>query len=228
MPKQDDSNSRSGIRSPWGAMKKYVLKHERDARMRRFLRVYSKTANGKRAAAAAAISRRTWYEWRDKSIERPDDPDYQLDGVPFAELLERAADDAGDALEEEAWRRAVEGVDKPLIGTVTRSEVVNGKVIERRETGVVGTVKEFSDRILELLLKGAKPAKYRENPRLNVAVATKVEINNSSRERLAAKLMDVLDRREKAQITDGAAVVDAVPSEPAVAGSLVSAKENSE
>lgn len=50
-----------------------------------------------------------------------------------------------DALEEEAYRRAVKGVEEPR--TVAGKEVA---------------VKRFSDRLLEMMLKARRPEKYRE------------------------------------------------------------------
>jgi hypothetical protein len=53
---------------------------------------------------------------------------------------------AADALEREAWRRGVEGID--------RSIMYQGQV--------VASSKEYSNRLLELLLKAHGPAKYKE------------------------------------------------------------------
>ena len=64
----------------------------------------------------------------------------------FAKLWDEAEQEAADKLEREAWRRGVEGVDKPI--------VYQGEV--------TGTYKEYSDRMLELLLKAHRGAKFRE------------------------------------------------------------------
>jgi hypothetical protein len=52
-----------------------------------------------------------------------------------------------DALEDEANRRAREGVERPVYQ--------GGKF--------VGAIREFSDTLLIFLLKGLKPEKFREN-----------------------------------------------------------------
>lgn len=59
-----------------------------------------------------------------------------------------------DSLEAEARRRAFEGVDKPVF--------YKGKK--------VATVKEYSDRLLELLLRGERPEKFRDNVKLDANV----------------------------------------------------------
>ena len=57
--------------------------------------------------------------------------------------MESAVDD----LEAEAWRRAKEGVEKPVFQ--------GGKQ--------VGVIREYSDTLMATLLKAHRPEKYREN-----------------------------------------------------------------
>jgi hypothetical protein len=59
---------------------------------------------------------------------------------------DEALEDAADRLEAEAFRRAVRGVDRPVVYRGER----------------VGTVHEFSDALLMFLLKAARPEKYRD------------------------------------------------------------------
>jgi hypothetical protein len=80
----------------------------------------------------AGIDRGTHYDWLQK------DPEYRAQ-------FEAATDQAAQALEDEAVRRAYEGVERPV--------TVAGK----REL-----VREYSDTLLIFLLKGLRPAKYRE------------------------------------------------------------------
>lgn len=103
------------------------------AREEKFLAVLRRTCNVSEAAAAAGIGRRTAYEWRDA-----DDA--------FREAWDDAAQEAADHLEREAWRRAVEGTDKPI--------TFQGQI--------TATYKEYSDRMLELLLKAHRPEKFKE------------------------------------------------------------------
>jgi hypothetical protein len=104
-----------------------------DRAREKFLEVLRATCNVSEAARACGISRRTAYDHRDA------DPD-------FASAWDDAEQEAADALEREAWRRGVEGVDRPIM--------YQGQVVARS--------REYSDRLLELLLKAHRPAKYKE------------------------------------------------------------------
>jgi hypothetical protein len=64
----------------------------------------------------------------------------------FATAWDDAEQEAADALEREAWRRGVEGVDRPIM----------------YQGQVVASSKEYSDRMLELLLKAHRPSKYKD------------------------------------------------------------------
>ena len=86
----------------------------------------------------AGIDRGTHYDWLRK------DPEYRAQ-------FEAATDQAAQTLEDEAVRRAYEGVDRAVT------------VAGQREI-----VREYPDTLLIFLLKGARPQKYRE--RYNVAV----------------------------------------------------------
>jgi hypothetical protein len=70
----------------------------------------------------------------------------------FADDWDAALEVAYDLMEEEGWRRAVRGVEKPVFGS--------------GGTGVgtvrVGEVQEYSDTLLIFMLKGGRPGKYRE------------------------------------------------------------------
>jgi len=65
----------------------------------------------------------------------------------FAQRWEEALQQATDTLEDEAIRRARDGVDEPVF-------------YQGRQ---VGTVTKYSDQLLQFLLRGNKPKKYREN-----------------------------------------------------------------
>ena len=101
-----------------------------------FLATLTAACNVTAACKAAGIGRQTAYQWRE-------------DDNAFAEAWRGALEEAVDGLEKEAWRRAVEGVDKPIVyqGVVT------------------GTYREYSDRMMEILLKAHRPEKYIERTR---------------------------------------------------------------
>lgn len=107
-------------------------------RKRRFLEAMAKVGTIHGASRETGIHRSVHYEWMK-------DPEY---AAAFAEAEEAAI----DAMEAEARRRAVEGVTKP---------VYQGKEH-------VGDITEYSDQLLIVLLKAARPEKYRE--RVDVAV----------------------------------------------------------
>ena len=98
-----------------------------------FLKYLEEYGNITRAAKKAKISRATPYNWIDN------DP-------AFKERFKKSAQIGIDALEDEAKRRAFEGVKKPVYQ--------NGKL--------VGKVVEYSDSLLMFLLKGNKPDQYKE------------------------------------------------------------------
>lgn len=98
-----------------------------------FLRLFAQCGNVLRSCQAAKIGRRTAYDWLATDEQ-------------FKVLYDQAFEDALDALEEEARRRAVDGVLKPVY-----------------QGGVkVGSIREYSDTLLITLLKGKRPDTYRE------------------------------------------------------------------
>ena len=86
-----------------------------------------------KAAAAADLGQVTPYRWRQADPE-------------FARDWELAVEAGTDRLEDEAYRRAVEGVEE--------TAYYNGQP--------VGVVRRYSDNLLTLLLRGRRPHKYRE------------------------------------------------------------------
>lgn len=85
----------------------------------------------------------------------------------FAEQKRLAMEVGTDVLENEAYRRAVEGYDELVIGKV--SPGIDGVI--RDEAGNPVVVKKFDSRLLEVLLKGRRPA-YRDNPRVDISNQT--------------------------------------------------------
>lgn len=85
------------------------------------------------AAERAGVNRQSMYR------ERAGDPE-------FAVLWDDAVEAGTDKLEDEAWRRAYSGYDKPLVS--------QGKV--------VGTYIEYSDTLMVKLLQGRRPQKFKE------------------------------------------------------------------
>lgn len=118
-----------------------------------FLRVLSETGNVTRAARETGLSRSTAMRHRAK------DP-------AFAEAWAEALDVGADALEAEARRRAVEGVERPVFGRVATGL-----------DGQVGVVREYSDTLLIFLLKGCRPEKYRERREISATTHGKITVD---------------------------------------------------
>lgn len=85
-----------------------------------------------KAARAAKINRATVYRW--------------LDDETFQQHYKRAMGQVTQVLEDEAIRRATDGVTKGIYYQGTK----------------VGTERVYSDGLMQFLLRGAAPEKYRE------------------------------------------------------------------
>jgi hypothetical protein len=99
-----------------------------DERVERFLTALSEGGSVTKAAEQAGIGRRTVYDWK------ATDPE-------FAALFEDAWQRGIAALEDEAVRRAYQGVQRPVFSKGVQ----------------VGSVTEYSDSLLMFLLKSRDP-----------------------------------------------------------------------
>lgn len=84
---------------------------------------------------------------------------WRKDDEWFEALYQAAIGEARDRIEAEAFRRAVDGYDEPVIYQGQPTRLVDGETGEERFL----TIRKYSDSLMALLLKGADPAKYREN-----------------------------------------------------------------
>lgn len=98
-----------------------------------FLEALADTCNVREACRAADIARNSAYLWRNDDAE-------------FARKWATALQIGAEALEDEAVRRAKDGVDEPVF----------------HKGAVCGLVRKYSDTLLIFLLKGARPEKYSE------------------------------------------------------------------
>ena len=89
-----------------------------------FLAAFATNGNVRQSCALAGIARSTITEWRTDAR--------------FAACFETARAESVDRLEQEARRRAIEGIEKPVF--------YKGKP--------VGVIREYSDGLLQFLLKG--------------------------------------------------------------------------
>jgi hypothetical protein len=113
--------------------KERAFRFVRNTKQNAFLNALAKTGTVKGAAQLSGESRANHYRWLD-------DDAYRV-GVGRARRM------AADLLEDEAWRRGVEGDERA---------VYNKRGIR------VDTVRYYSDRLLEKLLAANLPEKYKE------------------------------------------------------------------
>jgi hypothetical protein len=110
------------------------------ARQQRFLKALAETGNVSAAVDLAGTSRTRTYELR------------KVDQA-FRASWDEAENIASDRLEAEAWRRAVEGVQEPLVSA--------GKIV-RDDDGNPIAIRRYSDSMLTLLLKARRPERFRD------------------------------------------------------------------
>jgi transposase-like protein len=128
------------------------------------LEAYKGCANVSKACGIVGIARDTFYRWL------KEDPKFKDD-------YEAAREQAIELLEDEAMRRAHEGIAKPIFHAGKRAvDVVlnpDGSVkldpVTKKPIGIPAVVREYSDTLLIFLLKGARPQKYRDNVRQEVS-----------------------------------------------------------
>jgi hypothetical protein len=136
-------------------------------KMKKFTEVLRLTGNVSGAARAVGIGRGTAYRWKKDLAE-------------FAVIWDEAIDEAVDNLEAEAWRRATEGVAKPVY----------------QQGQLVGHIQQYSDTLLIFLLKGHKPERYKD--RAQVEHRAKVNIDDAK-----DRLRELLGRAKPALPTNG-------------------------
>lgn len=98
------------------------------------------------AARYARISRRSHYAWLQTSED-------------YASSFSLARDEAGDMLEAEARRRAVDG-------TPRKAFTADGQPVIDPETGLQYVERQYSDMLLIVLLRAARPEKFKERVQL--------------------------------------------------------------
>jgi hypothetical protein len=108
-----------------------------------FLAALRDGGNVYRACVCAGVARGAMYRLR------------EADPV-FASAWQEALEEAADRLEEEARRRAVEGLARKWFNS-------KGEPLIDPETGEQYFEREYSDGLLMQLLKAARPRKYRDN-----------------------------------------------------------------
>lgn len=148
-------------------MARALTKATRQRARELFLAELAERGNVSAAAAAGGLSRVTFYEWRAA------DPS-------FAAAWDEALETAIDAMELEARRRAVDGVEKPLIGRIGKDQ-----------DGIITIIREYSDSLMTLLLKAHRPEKFADLTRsvqMNVTPEQIEQMSDDELERLIHNL----------------------------------------
>ena len=101
-----------------------------------FTALRENAGNVSKACEAAGIGRMTVYEWRAAEAD-------------FASEWDNVVEESTDALEQEVYRRAHDGVEEPVF----------------YQGEVCGTVRKYSDTLAMFTLKARRPDIYRENIR---------------------------------------------------------------
>jgi hypothetical protein len=114
----------------------------------RFFAKLAERGNVTEACAASGVSRTIAHEYiRGEFPAEYDDATKEA----WSERLRDAREQAADRLEAEAFRRAVDGVDEPLIGRIAKDQ-----------DGIITHVKKYSDGLLTILLKANRPDKFKD------------------------------------------------------------------
>lgn len=176
-------------------------------RLTAFCAALSETGQVKKACAAVGISAYTAYEWR-KNI--PDFADAWANAMKVAVL----------GMESEAIRRAVDGIDEPVIHQGQFQYKYDYDAIDP-ETGEkyhptfapvlrdadghpqYATVKKYSDTMLIFTLKAHDP-KYRDNSKVTLAgdPEAPLVVDDSSTAAKLAALLGAAEARKRAQGND--------------------------
>ena len=135
------------------------------------------------AAAAAGINRTLAYKWREAL------PD-------FAAAWEAAVQSAADLLEDEALRRAMEGVEKPVF--------YRGQQI--------GAVRTYNDRLLALLLQRRRPAPPAPRPPSKAELAAEERRRKDEAWRATVARMERSIEEDKARRRELAAARERSPA----------------
>jgi len=125
----------------------------RERKQAKFLEVLRTGLSVTAAAEAAGVDRTTVYNWRGKDEK-------------FAQRWDAAVEAGTDKIEDEAYRRAVEGI-------ITTRYTKNGDEY---------TTINYSDRLLEILLKSRRPERYRERYDVETTGETKIVVDLRLRE----------------------------------------------
>lgn len=127
----------------------HMTAEERKVAQETFLRSFALTANVRAACLKAGVARSTIYAWQEHD-------------TAFGLRFRQASEDANDLIRAELFRRAVQGVEEPVVSV--------GKLVYIEENGQRKplTRKVYSDQLLSLLAKARMP-EFRERQRVEMS-----------------------------------------------------------
>lgn len=136
-----------------------------DRARRNFLEGLRRLGNVSAAARGTGVTRKQWYVVRARGIPTDDRPNPDPKDVAFLEEWNAAMDEAIDALEEEARRRAEDGVADYVTykGELVMVPKDPTKPEDPETNPLVPLIRrQYSDRMMELLLKGHRSELFKE------------------------------------------------------------------
>jgi hypothetical protein len=142
----DRDNIEEGLKSPLVPVNVRVPSRARaklSTKQRAFLAAFETCGIVARAATASNVNSRTHRRWVEKDAD-------------YAEAFAEASETAADWLEAEAHRRAAEGLVRYRFNSKT------GEPLRHPETNEAYYELEYSDRLLEMLLRARRPEKFRD------------------------------------------------------------------
>jgi hypothetical protein len=131
-----------------------------------FCRAYAKRGIISDGVTAAGINRLTLKRWR------ASDEDFNTNCIE-AERMAR------DLLEREAMRRGSEGFDRPII--------YKGKI--------TGTYTDYSDPLLQTLLRGNVPSKYKDRTEHSTAAGKPLELEVETKVEVIGDILGLIDSK---------------------------------
>ncbi len=144
-------------------------KAEADAKRAKFVEIMRSGRSIRAACDAVGVARQTFHSWKDRHPE-------------FDEAVRQAFEDGTDRLEDEAFRRAHDGNERPVY----------------QGGELVGTVTDYSDTLMTFMLRGRRPERYRENNNTNVNIVNMPEPSDRDLAKAMALLVE-----EKSKTIDG-------------------------
>jgi len=170
--------------------KRYVGHSDKNLHQRRFLEAFAVCCSVQKAARWAGVHRQCHYDWLDE------DPTYP---ARFEEARRRA----GQTLEDEAVRRAVEGVRRPVL--------CRGKQVYIQ--GEPQYEVEYSDQLLIRLLEASNPDKYkRRHEHEHIAKLFELEperLTDPQLQVITEYLVKKAEEESRLQVAAGTRVIDA-------------------